>query len=186
MKRLDMRFETEMCREMIEKKFNKYRCDGFQFTNSVTQIVGIYIGGKVYALTNIQESVDYFGYRDDVGLFRLAESQEDLIHSAFVDVQQKDTPVEEKIKGIKLVNECQKTFQNGIQQYEVWLTRAIVFESEGGNQIAFEKDRVPFSEEIIIRKGYDLVNEILPNTDFREGWEDNITPECEREIVEIK
>lgn len=34
-----------------------YKCDAFNFTNSVTQIVGLYIGDEIYLLTNIQEAV---------------------------------------------------------------------------------------------------------------------------------
>ena len=42
-----------------------YKCDAFNFTNSVTQIVGLYIGDEIYLLTNIQEAVDYFGFIED-------------------------------------------------------------------------------------------------------------------------
>ena len=61
MKSIDMRFDLKMIQNWIGKLFNKYKCDAFDFTNSVTQIVGLYIGDKVYSLTNIQEPVDYYG-----------------------------------------------------------------------------------------------------------------------------
>lgn len=53
MKTIDMRFDQSIIRSWIGKKFNKYKCDAFDFTNSVTQIVGLYIGDEVFALTNI-------------------------------------------------------------------------------------------------------------------------------------
>lgn len=61
MKTLDFRFDASVIQSWIGRNFRKYKCDAFEFTNSVTQIVGLYIGDEVYALTNIQEPVDYYG-----------------------------------------------------------------------------------------------------------------------------
>ncbi len=62
MKTIDMRFNADMIQEWVGEKFVKYKCDPFNITNSVTQIVGLYIGDDIYSLTNIQEAVDYFGF----------------------------------------------------------------------------------------------------------------------------
>ena len=60
MKTVDMRFDSDMIQSWIGKKFDKYKCDAFEFTNSVTQIVGLYIDDEVYAITKVLEAVDYF------------------------------------------------------------------------------------------------------------------------------
>ena len=49
---------------------------------------------------------------------------------------------------------------DGEPAYEVWLTRAIIFEV-GGREISFEKDTVPFSEEITIQRGYNLIDKLF-------------------------
>ena len=67
------------------------------------------------------------------------------------------TPVKETIVGIKLVNENQKLSITDREMYSVWLTRAIII-STGDREISFEKDIVPFSEEIIIQRGYNLID----------------------------
>ncbi len=185
MKALDMRFDRNICRNIIGKTFHKYRCDRFDFTNSVTQIVGVYIENSIYALKNIQETVDYFGNQDNIGVFKIVKVDENHIKSAFQDQEQIDTPVMSRITGIQLVNERQQIFLHKAVEYDVWLTRAIIF-IFNDRQILFEKDSVPFSEEIIIRRGQALVDTIASETEFLDGWDNSITPKCTREIVEIK
>ncbi len=184
MKTIDMRFDEKICRGMLGKTFNKYRCDKFEFRNSVTQIVGLYIDKTVYSLTNIQEALDYFGYEEDISVFKIREVQDSDIRSAFENIDQIDTPVQECIQRILMVNDCQKTFRNNLQQYEVWLTKAIIFDF-GDHQISFEKDYVPFSEEIEIRRGYDLVSTLSSETNFLDEWDASVNAECSREIIEI-
>ena len=64
--------------ELDWKKFDKYKCDAFELTNSVTQIVGLYIGDEVYALTNVQEAVDYFGTADDMAVAKVSASEDTI------------------------------------------------------------------------------------------------------------
>lgn len=94
------------------------------------------------------------------------------------------TPVGEEITSVKMVNEQQTMAINGEPAYEVWLTRAIIFEV-GGREISFEKDTVPFSEEITIQRGYDLVDKISGNDDFLEAWDEKYSPAYKREVVVI-
>ena len=185
MKTIDMRFNADLIHSWIGEKFNKYKCDPFEFTNSVTQIVGLYIGNKVFALTNVQEEVDYFGVTDDMAVSKLLISDDTEIKSAFSDVEMISTPVDAEITSVKIVNEQQKMSINGEPLYEVWLTRAIIFEA-GGREISFEKDTVPFSEEITIQRGYKLIEKISNNDDFLEGWDEEYSPECNREVIVIE
>jgi hypothetical protein len=185
MKIMDMRFDSTLIQSWIGKKFYKYKCDAFEFTNSVTQIVGLYIGNEVYALTNVQETVDYFGSIDDMAVAKLSASEDVMIKSVFKDVEMISTPVGEEITSVKIVNEQQTMAINGKQAYEVWLTRAIIFEV-GGREISFEKDMVPFSEEITIQRGYNLIDRITDNSDFLEVWDEEYTPGYKREVLVVK
>lgn len=42
MKAIDMRFNLDAIKNLVGKCFVKYKCDPFQFTNSVTGTVGVY------------------------------------------------------------------------------------------------------------------------------------------------
>lgn len=95
------------------------------------------------------------------------------------------TPVGGIITSVKLINENQKLFEKGVCIYDVWLTRAIIFEV-GDREISFEKDTVPFSEEITIQKGYNLIDKVTDNNDFLEDWEDGLTPRLTQEVIEVK
>ena len=55
----------------------------------------------------------------------------------------------------------------------------------GEREILFEKDTVPFSEEITIQRGYNLIDKVSDNDDFLQEWDDDYSPEYKREIVEI-
>ena len=184
MKKSDMRFDQHMVKEMIGQQFQKYRCDPFVFTKSVTQIVGLYIGNEIYKLTNIQETVDYYGVTDDIAVFRIEPSEDAEIKSAFVEVKQIDTPVNGFIDSITLINEHQQVFRNNEQTYDVWLTRGIIFEVDG-REISFEKQNIPFSEEIDIQRGYDLIENYSNVNDFSEDWDTGIRAVATREIVTL-
>lgn len=183
MKQIDMRFNNNLIQSFVGKKFNSYKCDSFDYTNSVTQTVGLFIDEKTYKLSNVQEVVDYFGVTEDISVFTFSEANEKEIKSAFENVEQIVTPIEGIISKITVINENQK-ISGGEEAYDVWLTRALIFEVDG-REISFEKDNVPFSEEIIIRRGYDLAEKLNDVNDFLEGWGDGITPECKRDVIEI-
>ena len=99
MKTIDMRFDSNLIHSWIGKSFVKYKCDAFEFTNSVTQIVGLYIGDEVYAFTNVQEAVDYFGTTDDMAVAKLSVTADSMVKSAFlvctkiIRTRQKEKPV---------------------------------------------------------------------------------------------
>ena len=186
MKEIDMRFKKEIFQDFVDKKFEKYKHDPFVFTSSVHGMVGIYINNKVYEINNEQESVDYYGNIDDYAVFKFFETTDDKIESLLKDVQQITTKIEKRIKKIVLVNENQQTFENHIQTYNVWLTRAIILEFEDNKEVMFQKDITPFSEEIDIKKGYELIKEIPSEDAFLENWKENIEPKSSREIIIIE
>ncbi len=185
MQTIDMRFDTTTIRSWIGKQFIKYKCDAFDYTNSVTQIVGLYIDDEVYSLTNIQDTVDYFGTPDDIAVAKIEKADESKIRSAFADVEMINTPIGEDIHTVTLLNERQTLSRNGEILYDVYLTRAIII-NVGGREISFEKDTVPFSEEIIIRRGYNLIEQCSDESSFLEGWDTDVVPACQRDILVIQ
>ncbi len=182
MKSIDMRFDENVIKKWIGKTFVKYKCDSFAYTNSVTAVVGIYIDKEVFKLNNIQTAVDYFGADDDCGVFTLEQTENENIKSFFDDIEQVETPLSEIITKITIINENQRIYQNETQTYDVWLTRGIIFHF-AEHEISFEKDNIPFSQEIIIQKGYDLKNRFSDERDFLEGWDSKFTPQCSRECI---
>lgn len=98
MKTIDMRFDSNIFKQMTGQTFNKYRSDEFVFNNSVTGIIGIFVDEKVYEFRNEQKSVDYFGEQDDYAVFGIKECYENEIKSFFDDTEQIDTPINQIIK----------------------------------------------------------------------------------------
>jgi len=182
MKTIDIRFDKSLLENMIGKEFVKYRCDKFVFTNSITQIVGLYIGDEIYKLTNIQETVDYFGCEEDVAILRLSSCHDEEVTSAFEEVEQIDTPIRGVITSIELINDHQMIYENGTKTYDVWLTRAIIFKI-GEYEVLYEKDSFPYSEEINIIRGYDLVSNLSDVKLFLEDWDEKYEPKVEREHI---
>ena len=179
----DFRLNESLFLSLIGKSFKKYRCDSFEYTNSVTGVVGIYIGDKTFELRNEQKSIQYFDSVDDIAVWSIKEAND--IRSFFEDTDQIDTPVDEIVNKITLVNEHQKVkIYDDI--YEMWITRAILFHLET-KDIYFEKDNTAFSEEIEIKRGHDLANEFPKKNDFfLNQWINGITPSVETEFVLIK
>lgn len=77
-----------------------------------------------------------------------------------------------------------KLFKDDVELYNVWLTRGIIFFVDG-REISFEKDSIPFTEEIIIRRGYDLIERFSDEKEFLISWGEGVIPKCTREINEI-
>lgn len=180
----DNRLDKEIFKSFIGKKFIKYRCDPFLFTDSVTGIVGLYIGNSVYELRNEQESVIYFDVTEDIAVWQIRETEDSQIRSFFLDTKQIDSPVNQIITGISMINEHQcVSFTN--QKYDRWETRAVIFHLEN-RDICFEKDESDFSEEIEIRRGYNLLNEYPKrNNFFLDEWEGNASPTLDIEIITL-
>lgn len=181
----DMRFNEAQLKALIGKKFKKYHCDPFMYTNSVTQNVGLFVGNQLYMLLNQMQSVDYFGATEDMAVFQFKEGTKDELGSALQGVTQSKTFVDETIKKIQIVNEEQRVLKNGALWYQVFLTRGIIFELEN-REISFEKDQLPFSEEIYIQRGHNLLERFSNPENFQADWDEEFTPECIRRIIEIE
>ena len=179
-----MRFNISNIQRLVGKKFKRYTCDPFLFSNSVTQNIGLFIDADVFILKNEQKEVDYFGEAEEMAVFQLLPAQERDVKSAFIDTEQIRTVVNQKITRIQLINEEQRVSDHEKILYDVFLTRGIIFFLED-REISFEKDQVPFSEEIFIQKGDHLISTFNDPERFKEDWEDAFTPECFREILDV-
>ena len=181
----DLRLDEEIFKKMIGKQFNKYRCDPYVFTNTVTGIVGLYIGEKVFELKNEQSAFQYFDSMDDVALWNIKEVSDSEIHSVFENTEQIDTSINQNINSITLANE-QQIVNIHDQEYNLWLTRAILFHLENCD-IYFEKDNTAFSEEIEIKRGHDLLSEFPKRNDyFLDQWFEGIKADVQTEFIEIQ
>ena len=182
MKVIDIRLkEAEMaqlkslCGSTIRSIFH----DPFSFTNTSLQIVRMAFDNKDYYLYSFTEPLDYYGSEEDVAVWSFKDTE-------YPAVSKKDfieTPINETIKQIHVIQENQKLFENGNQTYDVWLTRGLIIDF-GDHQISFEK-AVWFSEDIIIRKGYNLIDEFDSTESFTDSkhWAPGITASSTRKTI---
>lgn len=185
MKTIDVRFgsqEMELLKHMVGKVMMKYKCDPFLFSTAAFGIVGFIVDDNAFVLTNTTRPMDYYGATEDVAVMNLSQTEEQKIHSLVEDNQMVNTPVGKKITGVDIVNEHQRLFQNGVQIYDVHLTRGVIFYFEDASELSFEKN-VWFSEDITVGKGEGLLDQFTSADEFTEDWEDDYCGEYERTII---
>lgn len=188
MKKYDVRFTSEMISElkdMIGKKLIQIRCNPFEFSTAIYGIVGIVTEDKAYSFTNMVEVADYYGDLEDVAMFRVEKTDVDKIQSKIPGKVMIDIPVNGAIKGIRIIEEHQEVFQNGLQTYDVWLIRGIIFDMEDGLEISLEK-AVWFSEMIYVERGYDLLSKYVSTSEFEDDWSPGYIGKASRTIIELK
>ncbi len=177
MKTIDIRLksaEVSKLRSMIGKELSAYSHDEFQCTPSSSQVVALVISDKMYYIYSFTEELDYFGTLEDVAVLSVTDEKLPIVdRKTFVQ-----TPIHETIKGITLIQDNQRVFEDDVQTYDVWLTRGIVFDL-GERQVAFEKD-VWFSEEIIVHRGYELSTKFSSTDSFGADWDKSLRTECSR------
>lgn len=184
MKKIDIRFkasEIALLKGLCGSTLHSVYHDPFTFANTSLQIVKLQLEESNYFLYSFAEPKDYFGSEEDVAVWSFGNTEYPAVSKkAFIEM-----PINEKIQKVFIIQENQKLFEAGSQTYDVWLTRGLVFDF-GDHQISFEKS-VWFSEDIIIRKGYDLVNEFSPTENFTDSkhWAPGITASCTREVISI-
>ena len=183
MKSIDIRLkpnETTILKSFIGNKMHSYQHDEFNFTPTSSQAVSIAMDGdESYYLYSFTEVQDYFGTPEDVAVWSFTKEKLPIIdHKSFIS-----TPVDETIKGIKIIQENQRVYRGDEQTYDVWVTRGIIFDL-GDREIAFEKDTW-FSEQIIVHRGYDLISQFAPAEKFGEDWDTSVRTEFNRTVIEL-
>lgn len=172
--------QSDNIQKLIGKQFEYFKQDEFLFTNEVYGIVGFCIENEYYTITNFTEIRDYFGSKEDVGVFKFQPANPEDIHSYVQGKKMIIMPINSKISKITVINEHQRLFKNSIQIYDVQLTRGIIFEFCDGLEISFEKD-IWLSEDITIRKGHNLIDKISP-TDTG-GWDSGFNFNYDRQSI---
>lgn len=184
MKSIDIRLkdtEVQLIKSLCGSTLKSIYHDKFMFTDTSSQIVKLVSDKSNYFLYSFAEPLDYFGSEEDVAVWSFEDAECPAVsHKQFIE-----TPINEIVKHIYIVQERQKLFEAGNQIYDVRLTRGLIFDF-GDYQVSFEK-AVWFSEDIIIRKGYNLIDEFDPVENFTKDsrWTSGITASCNREIITI-
>ena len=182
MVKIDVRLkkeEVQILQTAVGKLLNKVEHDEFIFTNTTTQAVRFDLEDACFYLYSFTEAFDYYGSEEEVAIWTVEEKEYPFIkEKEFVS-----TPIKEKISAIKIVQEHQELFENNQQTYDVWVTRGIIVEL-GDHEVAFEKPAW-FSEDIVIRKGYNLIETFRPIEEITkaERWRDGVKMNCYRKIV---
>jgi hypothetical protein len=185
MKKFDYRIDEKKLKQYINQEFKKFRCEKFLFTNSVLEVVGLYINDDLLTLNNEEQLVDYFGILEDVPIFSLRTKSNNQEKIAEIEDNMIDRIVNKRIVSITIVNEHQIMIYKTKPKYDVWITRAIIFKLDDLEEICFEKDSVWFSEEIVVNRGHNLINILDGTNKFIETMEmeEDTTGECYREKI---
>lgn len=188
MKRIDVRLsqtDISTLSSLCGQKISGIRCDSFESSTAVYGVVGICMGEKAIQFTNNIEVMDYFGALEDVAIFRMECKESKDIHSQIDGGKLIDIPINQRVSRIGIVNERQALFKDGIQTYDVALTRGVIFYFEDGLEVSLEKD-IWFSEFISVGKGHDLIEHFSPVEEFTEEWEEGYDPKCTREMIALE
>jgi len=78
-----------------------------------------------------------------------------------------------------------EVFADNEMKYDWWETRAIIFKF-ADRELAFEKQACWFSQEIVINRGYDLIDKLEDGKQIEENFEESdSTVKVSRKIVEL-
>ena len=184
MKTIDIRLNKD-ARQILEtcvgKSLDCMEHDEFFFTNTSSQALRLNFDGEKIYIYSFTEQLDYFGSIEDVAVWSVEKTEYPMIQKkSFIK-----TPILQTITAVTLVQENQSLFDQESQIYDVWVTRGIILELDD-RQIAFEKP-VWFSEDIIIRRGYDLIGTFRPIEDITnsDAWLEGATMKCARFLEKL-
>lgn len=185
MKKYDFRIDSDRVKNLKNKMFNKYKHAEFEYTNTVTLYVGLMIDDVSYEICNDYEQLDYFGWDNEATVCRIKQKPWELIlNNSTSEIV--ETNINDVIKEIIIVNDHYLSFNNGIQNYDLWETRAVIFDF-GDYQLSFEKQDCWFSMEIEINKGENLIEKISDGKFILKDFEqsEKQTIKTERKIIKI-
>ncbi|MDO4854932.1 MAG: hypothetical protein Q4A43_05965 [Coriobacteriia bacterium] len=171
MKTVDIRLpksQKTLLKELIGKEFKKFRCDKFHFRPAVYQIIGLFVGDNQYALKNEIQPIDYYGSEEDVAVLSFDQVDEQEISSHVIGGKQVDTPINQQINNIRLVEDTHIMSLGEEDAYRFSYTKAIIFDLKD-RQIVLEKD-IWFSEDILIYRGLNAESKIAaPEAELEES-----------------
>ena len=186
MKIIDNRFNEDLIKSFVGKKLARIKHDHFRYTNTVTGIVGFMIEDKSYAMVNDFEEVDYLDWDNEACVCRITERPWNEIRSFVEGEEQITTEINEIVEQVTIINDHIESYSYGEKDYDVWETRAIIFDL-GSYQVSFTKQVCFFSMEIEVNRGYDLINKIETTDAVYTGHNvaDELALKIGREIVTL-
>ncbi len=133
--------EKTLLAGLVGKRFEKYRVDESVSgaAESSFGVVGLFIDGRVFALTAEQEVHDFFGAQEDIAAVSFAETDEGGIGPHLVGVKQVDRPVDRTIEDVLLYEDRQIMREGGEEVFEYRYIGAIVFKLPH-TEVVFEPD----------------------------------------------
>lgn len=173
--------EIQILQATIGSILNKIEHDEFMFSNTSSQVVKFVLDDSLFYLYSFTEALDYFGAEEDVAVWSIEKKELPFIASKdFIS-----TPIREKVTSVQIVQEHQELFENNQKIYDVWVTRGIIIGFKD-HELAFEKP-IWFSEDIVIRKGYNLIEKFQPVEEIcKDGkWKDGVKMVCSREVITL-
>lgn len=170
-------------KKMIGCELNKILHDEFTFTNSVYGKITLFIGNKIFNITNQTEVVEFYGAKEDIALLGFKEVDKSDIGSLLKNKKQVYTPINKIITGIDIVNYHIYVDIDKMEYDNRW-TEGIIL-NFNDSQLAFERSD-SFTEIIGIYKGYDLISKFTDVTYFGKEFTNPTSVKTDKEIIEIK
>ncbi|MCF0134850.1 MAG: hypothetical protein HUJ69_00325 [Lachnospiraceae bacterium] len=185
MERIDRRLSSasmNLLADLVGKTMVSIEHDEFTFTNTSSQVVKFNAKDSSFFLYSFTEPLDYYGKEEDVAVWSFEQIEYPILENkVFITI-----PVQRRIHSICVVQENQQLYEQDKQIYDVWLTRGVIFDF-GDYQFAFEKP-IWFSEDIIIRKGYNLLTMFRSENEIEMSgnWTNGISIKCTRSTTVLK
>lgn len=165
MKNMDERIKGEHLIELkslIGKKLIKIRHDEFLGSNVVTQRIGLFASNGMFIVDNpLQGFDDYFWGPEDASVLdfmKINDESEMRIKGAML--RPIDTPVDETIEEIILVNDHMDVFNKGTKAYNWDSSEAIIFVTKSREYGFFRCEWL--NEMVEVYKGHNLVSKMEP------------------------
>ena len=171
---------------LIGRRFDLYSNDPFIFTPTALGIVGCKIAGNTYRFTAELQVIERFFNADDVAVFKFEACEPREISSRMDGGKLIDTPVEDTISAIDIINDHECVTHNKVSR-ELRSTKGVIFHLASGHEISYELGTW-FSEMITIQRGYNLIEKFTPVADFYEEWDvgADYVPQCSREVITLR
>ncbi len=156
-----------------------------RFNDKTMELLKSLVGKRLDKIEHLAVPLPTCAY--GVVVFRFKRANKDEVDGIIDGHELIETPVEQEIEEIRIMNEKQQLFENGVQTYDVDTVRGMVFVLKDGKEVSAEKD-IWFSECIKVTVGHDLMKGYSTMEDFFGNWEDypEYTAKGSREIIGIK
>lgn len=125
--------ERELLCGMIGRKLERFRCDDGCETGAgicAWGVVGLCVGDEVFAFLREERPVKRCGVIDDWPVTRLERASSFQITSRLVGVKQRDWLIGQIINDIRVYEDSEFRFEEGIDLYRYDYTSAVLFQLE--------------------------------------------------------